>query len=593
MTQASDRKPAVLIVDDTPANLSVLFELLSNAGFEVLVAEDGASAVQRAAYAQPGLILLDVLMPGMDGFATCATLKERPDTRQIPIIFMTALTETTQKVQGFRLGAVDYITKPFQNDEVLARVATHVTLYQLRTQLQESEERLARMFASAMDAIMTFDAQGQITMCNPAAEQMFRCPTAAALGRPLEDFLSPELRQVLADYMQAGTTPAEAPMALWVPEGLNARRANGEVFPIEATLARAEVAGQPLYTLILRDLQACQKAKAERQALQSLNQYLQEEVRAAHQVDTLVGASPALYDVMQLVERVAGTDATVLITGETGTGKELIARAVHQHSARHDKPLVKLNCAAISASLVESELFGHEKGAFTGAVARKLGRFELADGGTLFLDEVGELPLDLQAKLLRVLQEGEFERVGGTRTLTVNVRIIAATNRDLAQEVQQGRFRADLFYRLNVFPIHLPPLRERSEDIPPMVARFVRQYATRFSKKIDTISTRAMAALRAYRWPGNVRELQHIIERAVILSQGPALELGNWFTSTSACPEPPHCVTLEEAERTHILTVLESTGWRVSGAHGTAEILGLKPTTLESRMKKLGIMRPA
>ena len=293
---------------------------------------------------------------------------------------------------------------------------------------------------------------------------------------------------------------------------------------------------------------------------------------------------------MAVVHQVAETNATVLVTGETGTGKEFIVRTVHRKSRRRDQPLIKLNCTTIPKDLAESELFGHEKGAFTGALARKIGRFELADGGTLFLDEIGELPLDLQAKLLRVLQDGELEHVGGTRTVKVDVRIIAATNRDLKRCVEQGQFRSDLYYRLNVFPIHLPPLRERSEDIPLLVRHFVQKYATKYGKKITMVPEQTMQTLVQYSWPGNIRELQHLIERAGILTSGPVLEIGDWFVEPShATPAP--VATLEEVERTHILRTLEQTGWRVSGAKGAARLLGLPPTTLEARMKKLGITR--
>jgi transcriptional regulator with GAF, ATPase, and Fis domain len=281
----------------------------------------------------------------------------------------------------------------------------------------------------------------------------------------------------------------------------------------------------------------------------------------------------------------------VLVTGETGTGKELIARAVHARSRRREKVLVKVNCAAIPAGLIESELFGHERGAFTGAVARKIGRFELAHGGTLFLDEIGELPLDLQPKLLRVLQEGELERVGGTHTLKVDVRVIAATNRDLAEASRQGQFRADLFYRLNVFPIYLPPLRERREDISPLVHHFVQRYAAKLGKRIRSIPDRMMTALIAYPWPGNVRELENVIERAMILTDGHELTAADWLPPPRRVQDPARVATLEEVERDHILDVLEGTGWRVSGEGGAAHHLGVKPTTLESRMKKLGIER--
>jgi formate hydrogenlyase transcriptional activator len=319
--------------------------------------------------------------------------------------------------------------------------------------------------------------------------------------------------------------------------------------------------------------------------------YRQEEIRAAPTIKELVGTSPALSEVMNMVKCVAGTDATVLVTGETGTGKELIARLIHTLSGRKNKALVKLDCTTIPAELAESELFGHEKGSFTGALSRKLGRFELADGGTLFLDEIGELPLDLQAKLLRVLQEGEFERVGGTCTLTVNVRVIAATHRDLAELCRQGRFRTDLFYRLHVFPINLPPLRERREDIPLLVRHFTQTYAAKLGKRIATVPERMMAALCNYAWPGNIRELQHVIERAVILTQGAELALVSGFHQVTASSEPSPLATLEEVERAHILKVLETTAWRVSGKRGAAELLGLPSTTLRSRLQKLGIVK--
>jgi transcriptional regulator with GAF, ATPase, and Fis domain len=291
------------------------------------------------------------------------------------------------------------------------------------------------------------------------------------------------------------------------------------------------------------------------------------------------------------VRKVAATDSTVLVTGETGTGKELIVRAIHALSRRKDTVLVKVNCAALPAGVIESELFGHEKGAFTGALTRKVGRFELAHGGTLFLDEVGDLPLELQAKLLRVLQEGEFERVGGTQTLTVDVRLIAATNRDLERAVSEGRFRADLYYRLNVFPIFLPPLRERPQDIPRLARHFAMLYAAKMGKPVGPLSADVLDRLAAYAWPGNVRELQNVIERAVILSSNGRFELPDLLAPPAGGSPRRPLRSLEDVERQHIIATLEETGWRVSGERGAARILGLKRTTLEARMKKLGILR--
>jgi transcriptional regulator with GAF, ATPase, and Fis domain len=325
--------------------------------------------------------------------------------------------------------------------------------------------------------------------------------------------------------------------------------------------------------------------------LQAENVYLQEEIKTLHNFEEIIGQGQAIKRTLKAVETVAPTDAGVLILGETGTGKELVARSVHNLSPRKDKALVKVNCASLPSGLIESELFGHEKGAFTGALARKVGRFELANGGTIFLDEIGDLPLDLQSKLLRVLQEGEFERVGGSNSIEVDVRVIAATNRDLDLAVEEGRFRQDLFYRLNVFPLYLPSLRERRDDIPILVRYFAMKYGAKFGKKIETIPQKVLDSLQAYSWPGNIRELENIIERAVIISIGSKLDLGEWLPKLGVSPHGTRVPTLEELERQHIMEVLKMTGWQVSGERGAAKLLNVKPTTLEARMKKLGINR--
>ncbi len=322
--------------------------------------------------------------------------------------------------------------------------------------------------------------------------------------------------------------------------------------------------------------------------------YFEDELRSEMNFQEIIGNSTVLCRVLSQVEAVAPTPSTVLIYGETGTGKELIARAVHNLSQRQSNPFVKLNCAAIPTGLLESELFGHERGAFTGAVTQRIGRFELASQGTIFLDEVGEIPLELQPKLLRVLQEREFERLGGSRTLRTNARLIAATNRDLKAMVEEQKFRSDLFYRLNVFPIHVPPLRERTEDIPFLVRHFAQYYAFNMGKQIDTISSETMNALVRYPWPGNIRELQNVIERAVILSKGPMLKvpLGDLKTRLPELGHLNGSSTLEEVERRHILSVLEQTNWVFAGPNGAAARLGLKRPTLQFRMQKLGISRP-
>jgi transcriptional regulator with GAF, ATPase, and Fis domain len=354
----------------------------------------------------------------------------------------------------------------------------------------------------------------------------------------------------------------------------------GEVFANALKRKQTEVALQNAFLEI----------KRLKKQVEADYMYLREEIKLVHNHEEIIGQSDALRYMLFKVEQVAPTDSTVLIQGETGTGKELIARAIHNASRRKDRPLIKVNCAALSPTLIESELFGHEKGAFTGAETRRVGRFELADGATLFLDEICELPLELQPKLLRVLQEGEFERVGGSQTLEVDIRVIAATNRDIKKEMEIGRFRTDLWYRLNTFPITVPPLRKRSEDIPLFISWFVQKYANKVGKRFDSIPQKVINSLKRYTWPGNIRELENVVERAVITSRENNLLLKVPLESYTW---PDNCGTLAEINREHILKTLEESGWKIEGKYGAARILGLKPSTLRHRMKKLHIIRPA
>jgi formate hydrogenlyase transcriptional activator len=325
--------------------------------------------------------------------------------------------------------------------------------------------------------------------------------------------------------------------------------------------------------------------------LQAENIYLQNEINLEHNFENIITNSNAFKKILHQLEQVATTDSTVLIVGETGTGKELLARAIHSLSKRKNRPLIKVDCAALPPNLIESELFGHEKGAFTGAISRKLGRFEIADKGTIFLDEVGEMPLELQTKLLRVLQEREIQRIGCNQTIQVDVRIIAATNRDLENEIRMDNFREDLFFRINVFPIHIPPLRERKEDIPLLVRYFVKKYNAKFGCKIEMIPQNVIDTLQKYHWPGNVRELENIIQRSIILSNNSKLVLGDWIQKNSNGNNHASLESLEENERRYILKILKQTDWRVSGEKGAAKILNVNPKTLFSRMEKLGIHR--
>jgi formate hydrogenlyase transcriptional activator len=373
---------------------------------------------------------------------------------------------------------------------------------------------------------------------------------------------------------------------------LELERRSEREFPPEDEALVTQIAG--LVAIVVENTLAYGEIKALKQQLAGEKLCLEDEIRSERGFEEVIGCSAAIRAVLRQIETVAPTDSTVLICGETGTGKELVARAIHERSARSSNAFVKLNCAAIPTGLLESELFGHERGAFTGAIMQRIGRFELANHGTAFLDEIGEIPLELQPKLLRVLQEREFERLGSTRTLKTDARLIAATNRDLDECVKESAFRADLYYRLNVFPIYVPPLRERSEDIPLLVRHFVQQYARRMNRAIDTIPSETMEALVHHQWPGNIRELQNLIERSVILSKGPVLQvpLSGLNSSNGASPGGTRRRTLEEAEREHILATLKETGWLVSGPRGAAARLGMNRSTLQFRMKKLGILRP-
>ncbi|MCX5869595.1 MAG: sigma-54 dependent transcriptional regulator [Deltaproteobacteria bacterium] len=497
-------RATILVVDDTPENLTLMSSLLKD-DYKVKVANSGEKALKIAASdSPPNLILLDIMMPGMDGYEVCRRLKRDPKTMNIPVIFLTARSDMEDEQKGLELGAVDYIIKPISPPIVMARIKNHLALKAMAESLRDQNTFL------------------ELEVAKRTAELVVARDEAEKRKERAED--------ALAETIQ-------------LKEQLEVERA-----------------------------------------------YLQEEIKLEYNHQNIVGQSDSLKYVLYKVEQIAVSDTTVLILGETGTGKELAARAIHDLSLRKNRTLVKVNCASLSANLIESELFGHEKGAFTGSLSRHLGRFEVANGATLFLDEIGELPMELQAKLLRVLQEGEFERLGSSHTIKVDTRIVAATNRNLEEEVRKGRFREDLWYRLNIFPITMPPLRERMDDIPLLVDSFVKKISRRLGKTIEIIPVTVMEALQNYHWPGNVRELENVLERAVINSSGPKLrlvdELKKPFKDLYTSPK-----TLEAVERDYILRVLEQTKWKVSGKDSAAEILGLDRSTLRARMGKLNIQK--
>jgi PAS domain S-box-containing protein len=459
-----------------------------------------------------------------------------------------------------------------------------------------------------MDAVIEFDENLKVTRTNPAAEKAFQCAGQQIIGQDFSRLLSEESRRKLRTLIQELGSGTPGRRSLWIPGGLQAQPIGGRQFPAEATLSHFEIERQSFYSVILRDINEKLEADRKIHSLAAEAAYLREELKIVYRFDQILGQSQALKRVLEDVEQVAVTDTTVLLLGETGTGKELIARAIHGTSRRSDRPLITINCAAIPAALMESEFFGHEKGAFTGATQKREGRFALADHGTIFLDEIGELSLDLQAKLLRVLQDGEFAPVGSSQTKKVDVRVIAATNRDLNQTVKDGGFREDLYYRLNVFPIEVPPLRERDDDILLLASAFAAKFAQRIGRRIEPLSEEYKQRLMSYSWPGNVRELQNVIERAVITARDGRLNLDRALPDAGGHTMPEKHQTkettpagsnrilqirdLQQLERENILRALESAAWRVAGKDGAAALLGMNPSTLNSRIRALRIQRP-
>jgi formate hydrogenlyase transcriptional activator len=458
-----------------------------------------------------------------------------------------------------------------------------------------------RDMAAGPFLIAVIDSEGKIVLANRAAAEACGSEVEEIIGRSIYNCIAPNDVIRVSEIIQ-----------ITLAHGLSVSNAECEVLRRDGMPRTLRFSLQPL-TLesgerglvgTAEDITERKKSEAKlrrslaeverlKNRLQAENLYIKEEVKLNHNFGEIVGESAALKKALYLVERVASTGATVLILGETGTGKELFARAVHDLSVRKDGPFIKVDCGAIPPGLIESELFGHEKGAFTDAIRRRTGRFELADGGTIFLDEIGDLPLDLQTKLLRVLQECAFERVGGTRTIKTTARVVAATNRDLGRRIESGAFREDLYYRLATFPIPLPPLRDRPEDVPMLTFHFIEKYGASMGRKIECVPQQLIEKLQAYHFPGNVRELENIIERSVILSTGPALQMDVSFTSRrQTAPGPEELKTLEEVERSHIMRVLDASNWRIEGPQGAAKRLGLHPSTLRSRMRKLNINRP-
>ena len=525
--------------------------------------------------------------------------------RETPVVMVCDERDEELAQKALKLGASSYFVKRpgylYQLAWELDHAHTRAELQSRETALHASEERSRAILNAIPDLMFLLDRKGTYLDYHASDPKLLYRPPSELIGKTIAEVLPPDLAADIFrcfEKIDSSENPVLLEFEMAVEYGVR-------VF--EASMVRCN--GDKILTIV-RDItqrkeseQSLKKALDEvrrlKDQLHHENIYLQEEIRVASNFGEMIGQSEPLKRVLRQAEQVAPLDTTVLILGETGTGKELLAHAIHKLSSRSHRSLVKVNCAALPAPLIESELFGHEKGAFTGADARRVGRFEIAHQGTIFLDEVGELPLDLQAKLLRALEDGEFERVGGSRTVKVDVRLIAATNRNLEQAVQNGTFRSDLYYRLNIFPITLPPLRERKEDVPVLVKHFIKQLSQKFDKEIEGVPQDSMARLRNYPWPGNVRELRNVIERAVIITQGPILSLIDDLNSraTDADSKSPADSaqlneTLEQHEYNLILRTLTKVRWKLEGPGGAAELLNIHPSTLRSRMRKLGIERP-
>ena len=597
----------VLIVEDSREDAEILAYELKRAGFAFRHRfVDNETDYVAAIDAGVDVVLADYTLPSFSAMRALALMQAR--SLDIPFIVVTGSVGEEAAVACMRAGASDYLLKDRLTrlgpavSRALAEKTARSARQRAERELRASEERHRTLVAHAPVAIFELDPTGRILTVNPATRSVLALE-GSERGLRLVDVVLPADRERVTKLLETAVggsavrfelEPAHAPKRV-----------------VEVSLVPISHGGELEVMGIAEDITSRREAERAlaslKDQLQADNVYLQEEIRLTHDFSQILGESVELRGALQRVELVAATDATVLIQGETGTGKELFARAIHDLSPRKARPLVKVNCAALPSSLIESELFGHERGAFTGALSRRVGRFELAHQASLFLDEIGELPLDVQAKLLRVLQEGEFERVGGTETKRVNVRVIAATNRRLDEAVAEGVFRSDLYYRLNVVPIELPPLRERRGDIPLLARFFATRAAKQLGKALHGVPEPVLDAMERYDWPGNVRELANLVERAVILARGPELRVEDILSPSAlnkgapSQPRPGSPVvpasakrprTLGEVEREHIAAAVEAAGGKIDGPGGAAEILGLHANTLRSRMEKLGIHRP-
>jgi PAS domain S-box-containing protein len=532
---------------------------------------------------------------------------DAPDLGLNVVSYMGApLLDLDGKILGL-LGVIDDKPMPEKSSSsaifhiFAARATAELQRLRAEKEIQEKERKLRSLISSALDGIIELDKNFLITMMNPASLKLFKCELSEVIGNSFLNLLSEKSKNLFQNSLNELDNMVEGEKYVWITDSLDIRCRNGARFPAEATISQFEVDDEIFYTVILRNINNKLEAEKKIHSLENEAEYLKEEIKLLNDFNEIIGQSRSVMNLLHDVNLVAKTDSTVLISGETGTGKELIARAIHSASNRKNKQLIKVNCSAIPASLIESEFFGHVPGAFTGATKIRIGRFQLADGGTIFLDEIGDLQLDLQSKLLRVLQEGEFEPVGSSETKKVDVRVIAATNRNLKEEVKAGKFREDLYYRLNVYPIIVPPLRERGNDIIKLANEFILRYSRKLGISPPRLTHESINKLTSYSWPGNVRELQNVIERAVIISKNDKIildkifqddhEIINDFNKKDVKEKILSHEELLKLEKENIIRALNSSKWKISGKDGAAKLLGLPPTTLNSRLKALGIKK--
>ncbi len=503
-SEKSSLGSTVLIVDDNPTNLSIVVDYLEQAGFRTIVATDGALGLKRARYVRPSIILLDIMMPGMDGYQTCRRLRQDEVTKDIPVIFMTALSDTDEKIEGFNAGAVDYITKPFQTEELLARVKTHLTICNLRNALAAENQRFQRLAEATFEGIVLFEMpHRRICDLNQVVIDILGYRPEELMGRDLLDLFPADWHETMKQLLSSGVEDSAHEV-----EGLGK---GGNVLPLEVQIKSMAWQNHTLNVAAFRDIAQRKEMEAEQARLKSENLTLRATIQDRFKFDQIIGKSDLMQQIYAKIVNAAASDAGVLIYGESGTGKELIAQTIHQRCRRKDRPFVAVNCGAVPENLFEREFFGHRKGAFTNAGMDKPGYLDHAHQGTLFLDEVSALSPAMQVKLLRVLQEKRYRPLGDTRERSVNARIIAATNIDLKELLHQKLMREDFFYRIRVIVIAIPPLRDRREDIPLLIDHFLCEYGGNTGP--FKLPAAVVEALCNYHWPGNVRELQNELQR--------------------------------------------------------------------------------